>query len=116
MNWEITNLKTSSEPLSETIIFVTFNVDDKKSIISRTIKLNTPTIENFTEFNQISEEKLISWIKDVLGDNGILELEKELSEKTFEAGLEQKQVPWKTNEVTKEEYEKSKKEGRITQY
>jgi hypothetical protein len=116
MNWEITNLKTSSELISGTIVFVTFNVDDQKSMISKTIKLNAPTEGKFTEFNEITEDKLISWVKDVLGDNGILELEKELSEKTLESNLEQKQVPWGRNEVTKEEYEKAKKEGRITRY
>lgn len=58
--------------------------------------LNLNRSDSFTPYENITEEEVISWVKSVLGTQGVESKEKELSDKINEAKSPQivSGVPW----------------------
>jgi hypothetical protein len=94
MNWYITEIKTLNSPESGTIVIASFSVTDGISTISSDTKLNPADPSNFIPLENVTEEQVVSWVKDSLGDN-VSVYEALVVEKTNTPIPQPTPLPWK---------------------
>ena len=71
MNWKITQIKTLNNPLEGTVVNASFSVSDGTSTIESDTNLLAANGESFVALNGVTEEQVISWVKDALNANDI---------------------------------------------
>jgi hypothetical protein len=71
MNWKITQIKTLNSPLEGTVVNASFSVSDGTSTIESDTNLLDANADSFVAFNDITEEQVVSWVKDALNANDI---------------------------------------------
>ena len=71
MNWKITQIKTINSPIDGTIVNASFSVSDGTSTIESDTNLLSVNEESFVALNGVTEEQVISWVKDALNANDI---------------------------------------------
>jgi hypothetical protein len=71
--WEITNLE-SFETINEltnvvSVIYWTLRAEDgfNSTTINGTVNLDAPTADTFVNYNDLTQEQVISWVKTKLG-------------------------------------------------
>ena len=53
-------------------------------VISDTLEFDTNNLDNFIEYNDLTEEQVIGWVKNKLGDTKVVEIEAQASAKLEE--------------------------------
>jgi 3D (Asp-Asp-Asp) domain-containing protein len=71
MNWKITQIKKLNNPLEGTVVNASYSVTDGTSTIASDLNLLPANADLFVAFNDITEEQVISWVKDALNANDI---------------------------------------------
>lgn len=71
MNWKITQIKTLNNPLEGTVVNASYSVTDGTSTIASDLNLLPVNANSFTKLSNVTEDQVISWVKDVLNANGI---------------------------------------------
>jgi hypothetical protein len=71
MNWKITQIKTLNNPIEGTVVNASYSVTDGTSTIESDTNLLAANGESFVALNGVTEEQVISWVKDALNANDI---------------------------------------------
>jgi hypothetical protein len=83
--WKVTGLMVQNEgDLEKVAVMSYFSIDgtDEKHTgqVSYAVKLLSPDAENFTPYANITEEQVLQWIKDALGEDRVSAMEQEVAE------------------------------------
>jgi len=70
MNWKITKIKISDDPITGTIVNASFSVSDGISTIESDTNLLPANIESCISFDLTTEDLVVNWVKDAL-DHGL---------------------------------------------
>jgi hypothetical protein len=79
--WTITNLYTETvegkEDYVVTAIYDVFGSDGTHSaeLTSNRVNFSTESVTNFIPYDELTEAIVLSWIKETLGENGIISIE-----------------------------------------
>ena len=100
--WKVDNLirKTTVESLSDVVTSVEWRavLTDGEHNAGETgkVELSAAHVGNFIPYASITEEDAIAWVKDVLGSDGVTDIENLLTAKIEElkAPVEKNGVPW----------------------
>jgi len=95
MTWSITGIKTLDEPPEGTIVIASFSVTDGASTVASDQKLLPADAENFVPLANITEEQVIGFVQEALGEQQVAVFEAMVAEKT--AAVEPQPVdplPW----------------------
>jgi hypothetical protein len=95
MTWSITGIKTLDVPEEGTIVVATFSVSDGTSTVASDTKLLPADAENFVPLAEITEEQVIGFVQEALGEQQVAVYEAMVAEKT--AAVEPQVVdplPW----------------------
>jgi len=95
MTWSITGIKTLDVPEEGTIVVAAFSVTDGTSTISSDTKLLPADAENFVPLAEITEEQVVGFVQEALGEQQVAVYEAMVAEKT--AAVEPQVVdplPW----------------------
>jgi hypothetical protein len=71
MNWKITQIKKFNSPLEGTVVNASYSVSDEVSTIASDVNLLLVNADSFTELSDLTEGKVIQWVKDALNANDI---------------------------------------------
>jgi hypothetical protein len=95
MTWSITGIKTLDVPEDGTIVVAAFSVTDGTSTVSSDQKLLPADAENFVPLAEITEEQVVGYVQEALGEQQVAVYEAMVAEKT--AAVEPQPVdplPW----------------------
>ena len=95
MTWSISGIKTLDMPEEGTIVVASFSVTDGTSTVASDTKLLSADAENFVPLANVTEEQVIGFVKDALGEQQVAVYESMVAEKT--ATMEPQPVdplPW----------------------
>ena len=78
--WKVTNLYTQTidgkEDYVVTALYITTGVDGEYSAsLSGSSQFSTADVTDFIPYADLTEEIVITWIKETLGENGIISIE-----------------------------------------
>jgi hypothetical protein len=78
--WKVTNLYTQTidgkEDYVVTALYITTGVDGEYSAsLSGSSQFSTADVAEFIPYADLTEEVVIAWIKETLGENGIISIE-----------------------------------------
>ena len=102
MNWEITQIKTYQDSLGDVVVNASFKVSDGVSYIESDVDLNEINKDNFIPLQDITEDRMIQWVKEALNRGGAEEAgvtqvdiyEKMVEAKTQSKSVNVKPLPW----------------------
>jgi hypothetical protein len=101
MNWKITQIKILNIPLDGTIVNASYSVDDGTSTFDSDVNLLPANAESFIALTDITEDMVISWVKDAINSNdvegdvsGTEKIESLVSEKTNTPIPQPTPLPW----------------------
>jgi len=81
MNWSITGIKTLDVPEEGTIVVAAFSVGDGTSTVSSDTKLLAAHAESFVPLTNITEEQVIGFVQESLGEQQVAIYEAMVAEK-----------------------------------
>ena len=82
MTWAITAIKTLDVPEEGTIVVAAFSVTDGTSTVSSDTKLLAADAESFVPLAEITEEQVIGFVQEALGEQQVAVYEAMVAEQT----------------------------------
>jgi hypothetical protein len=82
MNWSITGIKTLDVPQEGTVVIASFEVTDGTSAITSDTKLLEADVESFVPLDELTEEDVVAFVKNSLGDKQVAVYEAMVAEQT----------------------------------
>lgn len=95
--WTITGLQVMNTPEPETVVLSSFMIAKDGQSVSYTVQLLPADPENFTPYNQITQEQAIQWTQEALGPERVEAMQGEVDELIIQAQIPQPQaepLPW----------------------
>jgi hypothetical protein len=85
--WQVVPMKVISDNvtnldqiITEVMVSVLGDEDEDRVVNSRIIKLSKPEAESFISYKDVTEQQVIDWAKEIIGQNVIDEIEKNLQD------------------------------------
>lgn len=88
MNWKITQIKTTNNPVNGTIVNASFEITKNGAKVEADINLLQANSESFVKLESVTENQVIQWVKDALDFN--INDEAYSNVKRYESIVEQK--------------------------
>jgi len=85
--WEISGFKVNPELNGQknivTSVLYRVSATNGNIYLAQNLSVDVPYIdsESFTEFEQLNESQVVQWVKDALGNEGVLNIQSELDAK-----------------------------------
>lgn len=80
--WKIKSMQTMNQPEPDYVVFVQADVEgidgNYKASSFVNVALDTTQKDTFTPYNELTEEQVVGWVKDVLTPEGVANLEADL--------------------------------------
>lgn len=104
--WKINNIQIMQVPESNTAVVSNFtihgNEDDITGSVTYSVNLLPANTENFTPFDQITEEQAILWTQEALGTDRVTAMEGEVQQQIDKQKIPTPQpapLPWGTTTI-----------------
>jgi hypothetical protein len=96
-NWTVNSLQVMNEPEPQTVVMSNFTIAKDGQSVSYSVNLLPANPENFTPFNEITQEQALSWTKSALGEDRVAAMEGEVDALIAQANIPTPQpapLPW----------------------
>jgi hypothetical protein len=104
--WQVNNLQVMQTPEPNTVVMSNFTIlgkdDDVTGSVTYSVNLLPADAVKFTPFDQVTEDMVIQWTKDALGDR-VTAMQAEVQKQIDDQAVPAPQtvtLPWKQEEVT----------------
>ena len=96
-NWTVNGLQVMNTPEPGTVVMSNFTIAKDGQSVSYSVNLLPANPDDFTPFDQITQEQAILWTQEALGPERVADMEKEVDELIAQAAIPQPEpapLPW----------------------
>lgn len=95
--WTVTGLQVMNTPEPETVMMSSFTISKDGQSVSYSVNLLPANPDNFTPYNEITQEQAVQWTQEALGPDRVEAMEKEVDFLIAQAAIPQPEpapLPW----------------------
>lgn len=96
-NWTVNGLQVMNTPEPGTVVMSNFTIAKDGQSVSYSVNLLPANPDDFTPFDQITQEQAILWTQEALGPERVASMEGEVDELIAQAAIPQPEpapLPW----------------------
>jgi len=96
-NWTVNSLQVMNEPEPQTVVMSNFTIAKDGQQVNYSVNLLPADPENFTPFNEITQEQALAWTKSALGESRVTAMQNEVDILIAQANVPTPQpapLPW----------------------
>lgn len=99
-NWTVNGLQVLNTPEPMTVVMSNFTISRDGQSVNYSVNLLPANPDNFTPYDQITQEQAVLWTQEALGPERVAAMEKEVDDLIAQAAIPQPQpepLPWGGN-------------------
>jgi len=96
-NWTINSLQVMNSPEPQTVVMSNFTIAKDGQQVNYSVNLLPANPDNFTPFDQITQEQALAWTQSALGPDRVAAMENEVDILIAQAAIPTPQpapLPW----------------------
>ena len=96
-NWTINSLQVMNEPEPQTVVMSNFTIAKDGQSVNYSVNLLPANPDNFTPYDQVSQEQAVAWTQTALGPQRVANMENEVNVLIAQAAIPVPQpapLPW----------------------
>jgi len=96
-NWTINSLQVMNSPEPQTVVMSNFTIAKDGQQVNYSVNLLPANPDNFTPFDQITQEQALAWTQSALGPDRVAAMENEVDMLIAQAAVPTPQpapLPW----------------------
>lgn len=96
-NWTINSLQVMNEPEPQTVVMSNFTIAKDGQSVNYSVNLLPANPDNFTPYDQVSQEQAVAWTQTALGAQRVANMENEVNVLITQAAIPVPQpapLPW----------------------
>jgi len=96
-NWTVNSLQVMNEPEPQTVLMSNFTIAKDGQQVNYSVNLLPANPDDFTPFNEITQEQALAWTKSALGENRVNAMQNEVDLLIAQANVPTPQpapLPW----------------------
>jgi hypothetical protein len=96
-NWTVNGLQVENHPEPQTVVMSNFTIAKDGQQVNYSVNLLPANPEDFTPFDQITQEQAVAWTQAALGPERVTNMETEVDFLIAQAAIPQPQpapLPW----------------------
>jgi hypothetical protein len=96
-NWTVNSLQVMNEPEPQTVVMSNFTIAKDGQQVNYSVNLLPANPDDFTPFNEITQEQALAWTKSALGETRVNAMQNEVDLLIAQANVPTPQpapLPW----------------------